>query len=358
MIGGKKMKAKVLLMTLIVLTVSSFMAIGSKPTGAAETSPTQKVIKLIVSDHHPDLAPPHQALVYWAQEVEKLCGGRVKLTVYSSSSLLKLNEALNGVQSGIADIAIYFPAEQDGFLLNSVMQLPFMGYTERKASNVYRGLIKSFPQLLKEFQKVRLYNIVFLAPWQIHMTKRIVRTPKDVKGIKIISRMNMVEMMAAAGAVPVDIPPQEWYMALDKKLAEGFINHLQTLTAFGILELLPYHIYLGEAGISVQPFTLIWNDDSWNSLPSDIQKIMADSAYLYEEKFYELSEQDKVRSKGLADKLGHSFTYLTPEEIKLWKDIVKGPVINKWIEKTEAKGLPGKGIYQEALRLIQEQHAK
>jgi len=60
------------------------------------------------------------------------------------------------------------------------------------------------------------------------------------------------------------------------------------------------------------------------------------------------------QKKTIADSKGwgHSFTYLTPEEIKVWYDLVKGKIHDKWIKDAEAKGLPGKVIYQEALNMI------
>jgi hypothetical protein len=50
----------------------------------------------------------------------------------------------------------------------------------------------------------------------------------------------------------------------------------------------------------------------------------------------------------------HTFANLTPKEIKVWYDLVKRPIHDKWIADAEAKGLPGKAVYEEALKLIKE----
>jgi hypothetical protein len=61
-----------------------------------------------------------------------------------------------------------------------------------------------------------------------------------------------------------------------------------------------------------------------------------------------------VKSKQDAEGWGHKFTYLTPEQIKVWYDLVKGPIHDKWIKEAEAKGLPGEKVYKKALKLIKK----
>jgi hypothetical protein len=51
----------------------------------------------------------------------------------------------------------------------------------------------------------------------------------------------------------------------------------------------------------------------------------------------------------------HTFTELTPQEIKVWYDLVKKPIHDRWIAEAEAKGLPGRAVYNETLRLIAAQ---
>ena len=64
-----------------------------------------KTINITVNDHNPPMAPPAKALVAWANKVNELCDGKVKLTVHGGGTILKGNEAFRGVQKGVVNVA-------------------------------------------------------------------------------------------------------------------------------------------------------------------------------------------------------------------------------------------------------------
>ena len=59
------------------------------------------------------------------------------------------------------------------------------------------------------------------------------------------------------------------------------------------------------------------------------------------------------RSSQIVKKMGHTIVTLTPDEMKLWYAAVK-PIHEAWIEKMEAKGLPGKEVFEESQRLTKK----
>ena len=60
-----------------------------------------------------------------------------------------------------------------------------------------------------------------------------------------------------------------------------------------------------------------------------------------------------TESLELVKSLGHTIVNLTPEEMKPWYAAVK-PIHEAWIEKMEAKGLPGRQVFEEAQRLTKK----
>ena len=50
---------------------------------------------------------------------------------------------------------------------------------------------------------------------------------------------------------------------------------------------------------------------------------------------------------------GHTVYRLSPQELEMWKKASK-PAYGKWVEAIEKKGLPGKKVLDEALRLRKE----
>ena len=61
---------------------------------------------------------------------------------------------------------------------------------------------------------------------------------------------------------------------------------------------------------------------------------------------------------GMCIDRGDSFVYLTPEEIEVWRDLVKDTIHQDWIDECEDAGLPGQEVYDRALELIEEYAAQ
>jgi TRAP-type C4-dicarboxylate transport system substrate-binding protein len=269
---------------------------------------------------------------------------------------LKGNEAFRGTQKGIVDAAHYVLDGRDGFYLNTVMNLPFMGWPGQvETGKIYEQLLTKFPELRAEWKGVMPYGFCMMPPVHIHNVKKVIKSPADLKGMKFHgAETAQVEIIGESGATAVHLDIADMYMSLDRGLIDGVINHFPVLFVFGVLKILEYHTVLGEGGINMIPMGIVWNQDSWNKLPPDVQKIIMDAQKYYREPFYagDLGFQKKV--VGDAKAMNHTFTYLTPEEIKVWYNLVKGPIHDKWMAEAEAKGLPAKTVYNEVLRMLKK----
>jgi TRAP-type C4-dicarboxylate transport system substrate-binding protein len=240
-----------------------------------------------------------------------------------------------------------------------IMALPFVGYSSMEVANkIYWELYNKFPAMREEWAGLRLLNCSAMPPVQIHMTKKVVKLPADLKGVKVASMGDISRIVNLVGGAPVEIANiGDLYMSLERGLVEGVINHFPVVQAFGCTPLVPYHTILGEGGISMSPHCFIMNPDSWNKLPSDIQKIFDEEDAWYQTEIVKSDIGEIERAMNEGKKLNHTFTYLTPEEIKVWSDLGVS-LHNEWIEKMEAKGKPARAIYEEAKRLIAQYTSK
>ena len=332
-----------------LIVVSAIFVLG--PAFAADT-----VIELTVNDHNPAVSTVAKAWDYWGKWVEDKSGGRLKMTIHHGGALLKGNEAYRGVQKGIVDIAHYVIDRKDGFELNTVTALPFMGLpAQTKAGYMYLELLGMFPEMQAEWKDVKIIGEMMMPPSHIHTVKKIVKAPQDLKGMKIFTPEAAVsESVAAMGATPLHIDIADMYMSVDRGLVDGLMLHFPVMFVFGVLELTPYHTVFGDGGINMTPMFNIMNTDKFNSLPPDLQKIIVESGPVWADKQLEL---DAGLQKVALDKckgLDQTFTYLTPEQIAEWRTLVKGPVHDKWIKQAESQGLPGKAVYEETLQLIKK----
>jgi TRAP-type C4-dicarboxylate transport system substrate-binding protein len=315
-----------------------------------------KVIKLTVNDHNPPFTGPGQSIIYWAEQVNKLAAGKMELTVHSGGALLTGEEAYRGVQTGVCDIGHYVVDSREGFLLNLIMSLPFMGWPEQhEAGKLYQELLNSSKAMQAEWEGVTVLAVMMMPPTHVHTTKKAVKTPDDLKGLKIMGAEFMLNAsMQAAGATPVHLDIGDMAPSVNTGLIDGIMNHFPVLNVFGALELLKYHTVFGDGGINMTPMFLIMNTKVLNGLPRDLKKLIVDSGSIWYEKFKELDAADQAKAQKDVKAWGHKMTYLTPEQIKGWYNLVKGPVHDQWIKDAEAKGRPGKEVYKKALKLIED----
>ena len=119
-----------------------------------------KVIKLTISDHNPPFTPPGKAMATWVEHVNEKAKGRMELTHHSGGALLSGMEAYRGVQSGVVDGVYYAPDSADGFHLNLIMGLPFMGWPDGYvAEEMYKQLLEKSKAMRAEWKGVTIISL-------------------------------------------------------------------------------------------------------------------------------------------------------------------------------------------------------
>jgi TRAP-type C4-dicarboxylate transport system substrate-binding protein len=338
----------------IIATIFYFI-----PFNAQEAS--AKTYELTFNNHSAPTSSVAKGWEYWADWVNKRSDGKLKITFIHGGALLHGNAVFRGVQTAVADGGQYILDREDGFLLNLVTTLPFMGVPgEKEAGEIYWKLLTKFPEMQAEWKDIKLFGaVIMMPPSQLHTTGKVVGSPADMNSLKIMAAEYMTaQAVNLAGGTAVELDIGEMATSLNTRLIDGVINHFPACGAFGGLEKLKTHTIFGSGGINMTPKVVIMNAKAYDKLPKDLQDILLESGPVAVEKQLELQNRFLAKCLGDAKKWGHTFTNLPPEEIKKWYDMVKVPIHNKWIKECEAKGLPGKAVYDEALRLIRESRTK
>jgi TRAP-type C4-dicarboxylate transport system substrate-binding protein len=317
-------------------------------------------IELTVNDHNPPLSTVAKAWDNWGKWVEEQSKGRIKVTIYHGGALLAEKEAYRGTQTGVCDMAHYVVDRREGFLLSTVTTLPFLNLPGQiKSAEIWMELFNKFPEMAKEWDGVKIIGMFMMPPSHIHNKKKVVKTPGDIKGMKIhCAEYAAVQVMHAAGASPVQLDITEMYTGLERGIIDGVANHFPVCFIFRVLELMPYHTIFGDGGINMTPMFAIMNPKKFNSLPPDLQKVIEESGKVWAEEQGKFDFPLQKTAVDFCKEKNHTLTYLTPKEIEVWYDLVKKPIHDQWVKEAEAKGLPAKAVYNEALNLIKKYQKK
>jgi TRAP-type C4-dicarboxylate transport system substrate-binding protein len=337
--------------SLIVLLAVGFIAIEA----AAQTVQKPKVFELKYATFLTPAIARAPVDKEWIRRIEEQSKGRIKITIYWGGSLLNYNDTLKGVGSGIADIG--FVGFTPGLhYVNLVTNLPFVSApTMQTATRLYHEIYNKYPDLQKEHAKFNMRPIFAysLPGVNIHLSKKPVRVPQDLKGMKISASASWSEAMASVNCAVVNMPPSEFYMAMERGLVEAQVDQWLGLDSWKLKDLVKHHAIFGENGVSSLTMFGAINLDTWNSLGPELQKIILDNSSFSEDEAMKLNQirVDEVIAHAKAK--NDTFNSLTPEEIQLWEPLFK-PYIDKWIKDAESKGFQAKAIYEEAKRLAKQ----
>ena len=340
---------------ILILAALPFMAACPAPDDAEEPV----VYYLKYSDWGPEFWDIGVRAQEWIAAIEERTDGRVIITGYWSESLLKRMDTYQGVEDGLADIALYVLGGNPGVhLLNRVIDLPGTGMpSERAQMEIYQALRDRYPELDEEYGNAFPLRMIGLPPTHIHTTDKfhLVRTPEDLAGLKLYANpLQWTEQMDALGAAVIDVSPMEWYTSLDTNLIQGMLIHWNAIYDTGMTELFQYHAVIGEGGADIATIGWIMNRDSFEALPEEFQNIILESALEWNEVSIQDSVNTGIEGRAYAESLGHEVVDLTPAEIQQWLDLAK-PVHEKWIADCEAAGFDNaREIYDYMMELIAE----
>jgi TRAP-type transport system periplasmic protein len=301
------------------------------------TTPAQAAIELTYSIFFPATHGNTLLANEWAKEVEKRTNGAVKITMFPGATLTPANQCYDGVVKGISDIGMSVLSYTAGrFPLTEVIDLP-LGY---KSGLQVTRLINAFYQKFqpKEMDDVKVLYLHGHGPGVLHTNKKPVNKLEDLKGMKIRCTGTSAEVVKHLGATPVAMPQTETYDALQKGVVEGVMSPVETLKGWKFAEVIKYTTLNYGSAYSIG-FFVVMNKAKWNSLPKDVQATITKINEEWIEKTGKAwDEFDKIGLEATKAK-GNQVITLTKQEDERWAGLVK-PIMNEWVQKTKAKGLP------------------
>jgi len=95
------------------------------------------------------------------------------------------------------------------------------------------------------------------------------------------------------------------------------------------------------------------NKNTWNSFSPDLQAKISCVASNGAVWHVAAVNHEKNQGYEIARKGGHEIFELSPAEFARWKTKAR-PAWNKWASKMDAKGLPGRALLDETIKLVEK----
>jgi len=286
----------------------------------------------------------------WIEEVENRTKGEVKITYFPGGTLGKGPEIYSHVLKGVTDIGFCLFAYTRGrFPIMEAVDLP-LGYPNGSCAT---RVINKFYQKFKpeELNDVHLLYLHAHGPGLLH-SKKPVTTMADVKGMKIRSTGFSAKVAKALGGVPVAMGQGGAYEALQKGVVEGTLSPMEALKGWKQAEVVKSTTECFSVGYTTG-FYVVINKQKWQTLPSDVQKVMTGVSKEWIAKHGEAWDQSDRAGREYTLSLGNEIIPLSPEESAKWKAAVD-PVIEEFAQEKEKKGIPAKNY----VRFLEKQIKK
>jgi TRAP-type transport system periplasmic protein len=325
-------------------------------TSTAPPTSSAPVIKLKFGDQNPDIGwEGTHASGPWLADITKATNGRVQFDTYYNQSLFKGADSWTAVKNHTADLAWMF----HGFWANmtplaDVLSLPMMPIKSAKqGSGIFWQLYQKYPTMAADFKDLHVLTTFTSQPYLLITSKKQVKVLADWAGLKIRTTAGPpVDMMKAMGAVPVSMGMADTYLSLQKGDIDGMLVPWEALLSYKQYEQVQYYTY---APIVSVYFTMAMNNDTWNSLPKDVQDQinsvcgLKGSLFLGENQFDTAASigHDQVKAQGVK-----MTEYTVPDdEFAKWTALSQ-PIWNAWVKSMTDAGHPeAKDILNDCLNL-------
>lgn len=319
------------------------------------------------SGHPPALPYIAQLKDFLVPEIEKRVADEteheVRFVEAYGGSVAKLPEVLEAVESGLLDIGAmstgFEPSEL--FLVNYAFHVPFGIADPVESAAVARELYAEFPDLPASYEakNQRVLAILSTSDYNI-VSREPIETLSDMEGLKILAAGPNLPWLTGTGAVAAQGSLAEAYNSLQTGVIDGMFAIIQATESFKLYEVAPNDTLVNFGSMPTNSVTV--NSDTWNRLPEDVRKIIAEVAGGYEIKVNEIHRDLDAEALTLMRDAGVDVDQASPELREAWASRLAGlpdaaaadgdsrgedmrGLLNLYISKLEERGVVDAGTY-------------
>jgi TRAP-type transport system periplasmic protein len=250
--------------------LAAILAAGLLASSLASAQTTMKISISTAQNSHQGIA-----IDTFAKEVEQRTGGRYKVQTFYNGALGGERESMEAVQLGTQELTFTSTGPVPNFVPETkILDVPFLFRDKAHARAVLDGPIGQ--EMLGKFDAKGFKALAWGENGFRHMTnsKRDVKTPADLKGLKMRTMENPVHITAYKGfgiiTTPMAFP--EVFTALQQGTVDGQENPLSVIISAKFYEV---QKHLTLTGHVYSPCVFLMNKASFDKLaPADKQAFL------------------------------------------------------------------------------------
>lgn len=230
------------------------------------------------SDIYPFDYPTVQGVVQMDKLLRERSAGRHGITVLGYDDRDSENYTVAQVRSGTLDMARVNLAVLNSIApMTAIPALPYLFRSTAHARRVFDGPVGN--EILASLEAQGLVGLCFYdgGPRHFYNNKRAVRTPADLKGMKVRVQPSDVwgAMIRTLGAEPVAVPSDRVYLTLQSGVIDAAEHNWPSYVASR-----HYHVarYFSLTGHSMAPAVVIFSKRVWDALSAEDQAIIRSAA--------------------------------------------------------------------------------
>ena len=279
----------------------------------------------------PETASQHLAALEFARLVKERSKGQLEVQVYPSSQLGNDSTVLGAVRGGTIDMMMAGSGNFSGLVSRyEVLDIPFLFRNPAHAYSTVDGDVGQ--GLAKELETHGLKQLAF---WEVGFrsitTKnRPVRTPDDVKGLKIRTMPNPIHIQAwkLLGSNPLPMPLGELYGALESGAVDAQEHPVDITYAAKFYEVQKY-LTMTRHAFTAMP--VVFSKQKFDALKPELQKVLMDSAA--DARLFQRTNNQRNEGAIIADLRKQGMTVIENYDPAPFKAVVGDAVRKSYVTK-------------------------
>ena len=293
----------------------------SSDPGAATDNPVEISVGHIYASSH----AIGQAIELFAERVNELSNGTVKVVIYPGSQMGTESEILQQVDQGVLDMTVSGGGMYAGYVPAAAMFESLCMFTD----GAQQAQIIDDMGGLDFFNEVMADSNFIAVGWMSGGSRNVltsgvaVRTAEDFKGLNIRVPDNQVyvDIFDNLGSNPTIVAWSDSYTAIQSGMVSAVEASTETLATANLQEVADYYTITGH--VNVTNFCSM-NKDKWNSMSEAQQNAVIEAMKEAGELERTLTEENEQVYRDMFVESGIEIIELSAEDITALQDAVSG----------------------------------